>query len=429
MQKDSYKTNYFISGLIIIILGIMIMIGSLNLYTSIVNLLVFSFLLLGIVQLWNLIARGQKEFTKEKLFHAILNIVFAVIMNLFPNIPLSIVPLLFAIYLLFNGLVKGISAYFLWKNKQYKWDEIILCIFFIITGIMFFFSPLGHLPTILSIIGIYCILIGLGEWKKLIRSKKKTKRSIYISLPTFLEALLPLRTLKQINRYFNNQNTEKEIVYQEQKENMLPDLEIFIHVAPHGYNRLGHMDICFDGNMISYGGYDKTSYRVFDCVGDGVLFETSKEAYIPFCITQSNKTLIGFGLRLTEQQKENVRKEINHIKKDAYLWEPMAQKDQKEGHLKERKDYEYIDLLYLDTNATIYKFKAGEFKTFFVLGRNCTLFADKIVGKSGTDILKMVGIITPGTYLDYLENEFSKKNSMVISRTIYNEQTKEKVFH
>lgn len=428
MQKEFRNTNYFISGFVIIILGIIIIIGSLNLYKNIVNLLVFSFLLLGIFQLWNLIPKGQRGFSKEKLFRAILNVIFAVIMNIFPNIPLSIVPLLFAFYLLFNGLTKGISAYFLWKNQQYKWEEIAFCIFFLVTGIVFLFSPLGHLPTILSIIGFYCILIGLGEWKELFQAKRQKKRSFHISLPTFLEALLPIRTLKKINHYFNDDALKSQVVYQEQKEPTIPDLEIFIHVAPSGYNRLGHMDICFDGKIISYGGYDKKSYRVFDCVGDGVLFETKKESYIPFCIKQSNKTLIGFGLKLTNEQKENVRREINHIKKDTYLWEPEAMENQKEGKLKERKEYEYIDLLYLETNATIYKFKSGEFKTFFVLGRNCTVFADRIVGKSGTDILKMVGIITPGTYLDYLENEFSKKNSMVISRTIYNEHTKEKVF-
>lgn len=431
MQKGFWNyTNYLISGFVLIVLGIIIMIGSLNLYTSIVNLLVFAFLLLGIFGLCNLL-KSPKELSKEKIVRVMINIVFGVIMNVFKDIPLSIVPILFAFYLLFNSLVKGISAYFLWRNKEHKWKEISLFIFFFITGIMFLFSPLGHLPTILSIIGLYCALIGLGEWKKFLLERipyqtKKWKRSIYISLPAFLDAFIPRRMLTKINHYFND--IKEEVVFEIKKETTTPDLEIFIHVAPHGFNQLGHMDIYFDGKVISYGNYDKTSYRMFDSIGDGVLFETKKEKYIPFCIKQSNKTLIGFGMKLTEKQKEKVRKEINHIKQNTYLWETTASIEQKEA--KERKPkYEYIDLLCLETGATTYKFKTGEFKTYFVLGRNCTLFADRIVGKSGTDILKMVGIISPGTYLDYLENEFSKKNSMVISRTIYNEHTKEKVFH
>ncbi len=427
MQKEFWNyTNYFLSGFVLIVLGIIIMIGSLNLYISIVNLLVFAFLLLGIFDLCNLL-KNPKELSKEKIVRAIINIAFGIIMNVFKNIPLSIVPILFAFYLLFNSLVKGISAYFLWKNKEHKWKEISFFIFFLITGILFLFSPLGHLPTILSIIGLYCILIGLGEWEKFLLEKlsfKRRNRSIYISLPAFVDAFIPRRMLTKMNHYFNN--IKEDVIYEIKKETTIPDLEIFIHVAPHGFNQLGHMDIYFEGKVISYGNYDTASYRMFDSIGDGVLFETTKEKYIPFCIQQSNKTLIGFGMKLTENQKEKVRKEISRIKKDAYIWETTALQEKKK---KKKSKYEYIDLLYLETGATTYKFKKGEFKTYFVLGRNCTLFADRIVGKSGTDILKMVGIITPGTYLDYLETEFSKKNSMVISRTIYNEYTKEKVFH
>jgi len=32
----------------------------------------------------------------------------------------------------------------------------------------------------------------------------------------------------------------------------------------------------------------------------------------------------------------------------------------------------------------------------------------------------MNGLITPGAYYEYLNREFRKKNSMVVSRTIYN---------
>ena len=51
------------------------------------------------------------------------------------------------------------------------------------------------------------------------------------------------------------------------------------------------------------------------------------------------------------------------------------------------------------------------------------MLADSIIGKSGTDILKINGIITPGTYYEYLNREFQKKNSMVISKNIYNAQS------
>lgn len=424
-------TNYFVSGLVIIILGFIIMIGRLNLYTSVVELLVYAFLLLGISQLLTILLR-KKQRTKEAFTLALINILFAICMVIFPNIPLSIIPLLFAFYLLFNGVVKAISAYLLWRDRQGFLKELSLCIFFFLTGITYLFSPLLHLPTILSIIGLYCIMIGLGEWKQLVialvptSSKRKMKRSIHISLPVFLEAFLPRRLLTEINRYFNDMNERKEVIYDETKEEMIPDLEIFIHVAPQGFNQLGHMDLYFDGKVISYGNYDQSSFRMFDSIGDGILFETKKEKYIPFCIKESNKTLIGFGLKLTDNQKNRIRHELDQIKKDCYRWESIAEQDKKMGIMRKREQYDYASLLYLETDAVFYKFLSGPFQSYFVLGANCTLFADRIVGKSGTDLLKMVGIITPGTYLDYLDHEFLKKNSMVISKTIYNKVTKDK---
>lgn len=424
-------TNYFISGLAIIILGTIIMIGKIDLYMSVVELLVYAFLLLGISQLFTILLKKKKR-SKDTFFSALINIVFAIVMVVFPSVPLSIIPLLFAFYLLFNSCVKAVNAYLLWRDKERFLKDFFLFLFFFLTGITFLFSPLLHLPTILSIIGFYCIVIGLGEWKQLVlemiptSSKRKMKRSIHFTLPVFLEAFLPRRLLTEINHYFNDIKENHDIVCEEKKESVTPDLEIFIHVAPQGFNQLGHMDIYFDGKVISYGNYDRPSYRMFDSIGDGVLFETNKEKYIPFCIKESNKTLIGFGLKLTDRQKASIRKELDKIKKDCYVWEPRAMQDKKIGIKRKRSEYEYVDYLYLDTGATFYKFSSGEFKTYFVLGANCTSFADRIVGKSGTDILKMVGIITPGTYLDYLDHEFLKKNSMVISKTIYNDVTKDK---
>ena len=54
------------------------------------------------------------------------------------------------------------------------------------------------------------------------------------------------------------------------------------------------------------------------------------------------------------------------------------------------------------------------------------MLADYIIGKSGIDLLKMNGVITPGAYYEYLNREFQKKNSMVISRKIYNSKNVDK---
>ena len=59
-------------------------------------------------------------------------------------------------------------------------------------------------------------------------------------------------------------------------------------------------------------------------------------------------------------------------------------------------------------------------KTYFVLGTNCGTLVDKILRSSGIDVLNPNGIITPGTYYDFLEREYMKKGSRVVSKKIYN---------
>ena len=79
------------------------------------------------------------------------------------------------------------------------------------------------------------------------------------------------------------------------------------------------------------------------------------------------------------------------------------------------------------TSAKMYKFIKGKYKKYFALGNNCVKLADEIISKSGIDALKIYGIITPGAYYEYLNREFRKKNSIVVSRKIYNKKSIKKV--
>lgn len=52
------------------------------------------------------------------------------------------------------------------------------------------------------------------------------------------------------------------------------------------------------------------------------------------------------------------------------------------------------------------------------------LLADTILGTSGIDILKISGLIAPGTYYEYFDREFKRKRSKVVSKKIYLNRTK-----
>ena len=46
---------------------------------------------------------------------------------------------------------------------------------------------------------------------------------------------------------------------------------------------------------------------------------------------------------------------------------------------------------------------------FGIAGKGILFIADSVIGRLGTDILGISGVITPGTYYNYLQNEFTKE--------------------
>ena len=177
---------------------------------------------------------------------------------------------------------------------------------------------------------------------------------------------------------------------------------------------MGHIDIYFDNKVISYGCYDEGSRYVGELFGDGVLFlAKSKKEYINFCIDNSKKTIFDFGIHLTDAEKKKVALRIEELVKNTYSWNHKTDKNYRNGK-------SYAAKLYKRTSAKFYKFKSGKYKTYYVLGTNCCFLADDIIGKSGMDILSINGLITPGTYYDYLNRKLKGKNSNIIYKEIYN---------
>ncbi len=435
MKSDKLfnATNSLIIGICLIVLGIIMCVGKDLLYINFVNIFLIAVLFLSIKQFLNYFLGKKKEkninFTKS-----FLNLCFCLICSLFKNIPLSILPIIFGIYLLINATIKFINYIILFKTKANgKLTEFVLGFIYLIISIPIIFSPIKYLSVVLVIIGVYTILLGTNyiiDFVTFIIPKKvknKLKRSIRISLPVFIEAIIPYTILNEINYQLDKENYDKPFIFEEKKKEVEPDMEVFVHTSNRGFNRMGHVDVCYNNKVISYGNYDDSTIKFFSMIGDGIIFTTDRNKYIPFCIEHSKKTIFAFGLKLTDNQKRNIDKTINKIFEDVYEWHPpYVNALSKRKNANKNKYRDYASRLYQTTNASFYKFKTGRFKKYFTLGNNCCKLADHIIGKSGIDLLKMNGIITPGAYYEYLNREFQKKNSMVISRKIYNSKNVDK---
>lgn len=428
MEKfDKYfkQTSSFVIGTVLGILGTILFVLNDTFYFLIINILIALFLLIGIKNfLFYFFKRERKEFE-----NSLFNLLFALILSIYPQIPYSILPIFIGCYFLLNGFLQLIDLLILIKNGgSGRFSKICYMLFYFLTSSVLVFHPLRNIDIVIKFLGIYFAVIGVRLIVDAIlmivpvRLKNRVKRKIRFSLPVFIECFIPYVVLNEINKVLAVGSDK--IIYENKKNDSHPDLEVIVHVSPNGFNRMGHVDLVFQDEVISYGNYDKSSMKFWDLFGDGVIFITKKDTYIPFCIEHSKKTLFVFGIKLTERQKMRVQKEIDKLKKNLIRWYSPLEEARKNHHIKKEKCTDYSSCLYQKTKAKFYKVRTGTFKTYFVLGNNCCLLADQIIGKSGIDLLKMNGLITPGSYYEYLNREFMRKNSFVISRNIYNKKRK-----
>lgn len=411
--------NNLISGIGIIALGVIVTIGSINLYTALVNLLVYAFIIFGLSNLINFLLNRKIVRNAETLILIFSNIVLGIVMLVFPKFQLSLIPIIFSIYLLLNSVVKFINYMILKEVKlKSRFKELFISLFFVILSFTFLFYPLDNLNLFIMFIGIYCIILGLSKINEFLtdtlskKAKSEIKKRAKMTLPAFFEAFFPQRSLKKINKYIDYlMNEEKNI-------DIDTDLKIFIHLSTYGLNQFGHIDIMIDNVMYSYGNYDRSSRKFFDAFGDGVLFSTNqKEKYINFCLDNNRETIVEYGIETTNNQKEKIKERLYSILSDAYEWKSPVRVE------KNIKKLYYSDKLYKATGCKFYKFKNSEFKTFFIAGINCTYFINVLLKSKVFQSLKLAGILSPGTYYEYLEENYKKKNSSVVYRKIYNKDS------
>lgn len=365
------------------------------------------------------------------LFRSLLSIVASVILIWYQGVPQWLMVVLFGGYMLVYATA-CLMQWWLYRLDHVKGRLLLFftaLVLYVVGGI-FLLSPSLTMDDMLILFGIYFILLGITYLRDSFESlssktKNKVKRKIRITLPAIVCAVIPAKTLNDINAYLKD---NEDYEYDDHSQEETPDLEAYVHVTDNGFGLLGHMDIGFEGTLISYGNYDVESYKLNSVIGDGVFFLSPIASTIENYLSVEKNNLFVYGLKLNEQQKDEIRQTINHIVAKGYRWHTKIERENGFDHPQDYQE-DYPSRLVYKTGAKFYKFRSGRFKTYFALGSNCVLLADSIIGRLGTDVLSMRGIITPGTYLDYLDKEYHKKGSMVVTRRFYpcleNEQKEE----
>ena len=412
-------------GFLFVLLGLILMVTGTWLPVTVIRLVLFLAWIATVLDLvLRIFKKSQSTDTLGVALVKLLVLGYLLGSNLATDVPIYILALVIGVYQIFHATINLVTYVLYRKNKIRPRFRLLLDgLVLVFLGGTSLLSSTGNSVFQLFVLGAYFFLYGVSNIRDGFLfeeeiGKNHLKRRIRISLPIVLAALIPARTLAKINKFMQENADEREDIHLGMvKSGKTAELEIFVHTAETSlFSAIGHVDICYQGRVISYGNYDPSSETLFGMVGDGVLYFCDRDKYIDLCKRESQKTLFGYGIDLTPEMEKAIQKKLAELKQLTIPWEPSADKIMT-GDGKE--DYTYAYKIRHETDGELYKFIKSKFKSYFVLSTNCVLLADTIVGQAGTDILSPKGFIAPGTYQAYLNREFEKPNSIVVSKHVY----------
>lgn len=400
----------------------------------------------GTVAIMQGLVKGVWTFTMRRILSkgavssfaasSVFNVVMGVVILLIPLLRMVPVYIVFTAYILVNALVKLVDYRIDRRdNVPGRLKELLLFVFFLVFGVLMIFVPGMGETGFLVVSGIYCILYGVFllsdfAFQCLPQSvRRRVSLKMSMPMPLLLSSLRPFARLKsrqRINKLSPEMQRTEPVPYfpKGKKTDVPPDMEVMIHVSESGFGIMGHCDLCFEGEVLSYGSYDLTSTSLFGGVGDGIFIVGRREPYIRFYVTATPREIYGYGFRLTEEQKQAVREEIALIKSMAYPWEtPLQQVLRHEPDAPGEAVQDWGSRMWNCTGADFFKFRSGKMKTYFVLTSNCVMLSDRIVRRACSDITAPRNVYTPGGYYDYLEHQLAMSNSPVFCRRVYSRES------
>lgn len=376
--------------------------------------LLFSFL----VGIFRIYAGFRKKDTLE-LIIGLVSLLFGAVLLFYNFIPEWLIRVLFGMYCCAIGISiliqQGIYLYNEIHSPLSGW--FFSCAYCVL-GFSLLFSPQVSTGLLMQSFGIYFMLLSirfLFDAFNLNSQHYKWHRFIHVSVPTALAPFIPDYYLSKIQRMLQEDEPVEREAYKTDEQ---PKLRAMVHIGPQGLQKVGHFTFAWEDIVFSYGNYDVDSTRMAGLMGDGVYFTVPYDLYLPNIMEYEHNTIFEYGIHTTPAQDAQIEAALQHLKNNSFRWYSKIEKNPQIGRI-EGLEEDYPCRLHFRTGAKFYKIKKGRFHTYWATGENCVLFADQILGMVGADVLSVKGIVSPGAYFDYLQNEYAKENSPVVRRIIH----------
>ena len=410
-------------SLFFVIMGVLFINLQVKFADLLIKIICYGFILKGLIKLVILIY-NQKNIQKEFVMKEIVDILLGIIIVSFKGTLINLVPIIFGLYFLAICIIQLVEYYIYVKSGiKGRLNIIISFIFNFIMSCLLIINPYLKTKYIMTIIGVYLILIGFKTLIDFIfeilpiNLVNKLKMNIKIPIPEVLTAFIPKTLIKLVNEMVEVDPEAKKYNYK--KQDKQSDLQIILHLAKNGTAVMGHLEIAFEGIVYSYGNYNMHSRSIFQAVGDGIILIVDKQKYIQYCVEKRNRYLIEFGLKLSEKEKNIIRKNINELINNNTIDYYSDAQLMEQGKLEQKQTTDMSSEIYLFAQGKYKKITKGKYKKFFVLGNNCAMMVNSVLKSIGKNVIAINGILTPGAYYEFLNNQFMRKNTNVITRKIY----------
>lgn len=253
------------------------------------------------------------------------------------------------------------------------------------------------------LLGLYILEFGVSYFSDFITRVSSYKvKGIKPSIPVLFALFIPYVAYKRV-KILKDMGKDIGGTFEDKKA----DIYISIHVGPKIYSRPGHIDVCFEDEVLAFGQYDKDSLSFFKIFGDGVMYSLNDRLkYYDFVIGVDKKIVFEYGFSLSDKEKDIIRDRIKKIKKNTIPWSSPY-------------DYTYAHKLEDKMGARLYKFSRGNLKKYYSTRNNCVFLVDSLIKDILIDRIDSGSFIIPGNYMYYFNLGIKQRNNRIVSFKIF----------
>ncbi len=416
MRTTRYRLINAFAGLLLLIVGLLFFIRPARQLRASLYLLTGALLVIGLISLVSAIHQTRRaERPQGEWLRALIDLgAVGLLLWIGPRDVADLLPKLSAAWILGSGVMKLVIAV---QSRQsgmrFWWATMLVGVLFLLMGALTLVNVFTRTLLVGATLGAMFTSAGammIIEFFQPVTSKNPVSGRFLVA-----RAFAPNATLRMLRRLMQGSRLNPD----------QPDalgLEVLVHLADSRFDILfGHVDMAVGDTVWSFGNYDSSSGKLFNCVSDGLLVVAPKQKYIDYALDVEKKVLVGYHVQLSPEQQAKLRAYLERFVENSAPFTPVdLGKD-------ERQTSDQASIISSYTGCACFKPKMRSFRTYFAIGTNCVRFVDEAIAAAGRARHHIAGVLLPGDYLSMLERELKKQDGFVVRRSVYGRALPEEI--